>query len=354
MSNLILYPLHLMTRTTTFPLMSFLRESRLPPVRRQPRTGTGLLLAVVSAATFGTSGSLGSSLIRAGWSPAAAVTARVTAAALMLVPLMVFVMRGRWHLLRRNLRSMALYGVIGVVACQVLYFNALQHLSVGVALMIEYLGVLGVVGWMWARHGQRPRRLTIIGSVLAIGGLGLVLNLFGEAHVDPVGVVWALAAAAALACYFVLSAHIDPEVPPVAMASAGMVVGAGVLWLIGLVGIVPLHRGASTVEFASTRMSWILPVLGLSLVAAVIAYATGITAARILGPRLASFMAMTEVIFAVIFAWLLLDQLPTFVQILGGAFIVTGVALVRLDESRPDTATSDFSVEPLPEPATAA
>ena len=50
------------------------------------------------------------------------------------------------------------------------------------------------------------------------------------------------------------------------------------------------------------------------------------------GPTLGSFVGLTEVIFAVLFAWLVLDELPAAVQLAGGALIVAGVALVRLDE----------------------
>ena len=62
------------------------------------------------------------------------------------------------------------------------------------------------------------------------------------------------------------------------------------------------------------------------------AYLTGIGAARLLGPKLSSFLGLTEVLFAVLFAWALLGQVPSALQLLGGAFIIAGVALVRLDE----------------------
>ena len=58
----------------------------------------------------------------------------------------------------------------------------------------------------------------------------------------------------------------------------------------------------------------------------------GIGAARRLGAKLASFAGLAEVLFAILFAWLLLGQLPTTMQIVGGVFILAGVALVRLDE----------------------
>ncbi len=58
------------------------------------------------------------------------------------------------------------------------------------------------------------------------------------------------------------------------------------------------------------RLSWIVPIIGLSLVAAAIAYASGIAATRRLGAKLASFVGLTEVLFAVLFAWAFLGQAP--------------------------------------------
>jgi drug/metabolite transporter (DMT)-like permease len=70
------------------------------------------------------------------------------------------------------------------------------------------------------------------------------------------------------------------------------------------------------------------------VIAAALAYVVGISAARILGSKLASFVGLTEVLFAVLFAWLFLGQLPTGMQLVGGVLIVAGVALVRVDELR--------------------
>jgi hypothetical protein len=50
-------------------------------------------------------------------------------------------------------------------------------------------------------------------------------------------------------------------------------------------------------------------------------------------------------------AWVLLGELPTSVQLLGGVAIVAGVALVRADEGRAVPAVADagtgLSAEPL-------
>jgi drug/metabolite transporter (DMT)-like permease len=100
-----------------------------------------------------------------------------------------------------------------------------------------------------------------------------------------------------------------------------------------------------TVEFAGHRTSWVVPVLGLALVAAAFSYVAGIGAARRLGARLSSFVGLTEVIFAVLVAWWLLGELPTTLQLVGGAAIVVGVALVRADEGRGAPAVAESGTE---------
>jgi drug/metabolite transporter (DMT)-like permease len=58
----------------------------------------------------------------------------------------------------------------------------------------------------------------------------------------------------------------------------------------------------------------------------VLAYPSGIVAVRRLGSSVASFVSLTEVIFAGIFAFLLLGQRPGLTQLLGGVLILAGIA----------------------------
>ena len=323
------------------------------------RTGSsamGLTLALMSAATFGTSGTFASSLIDAGWSPGAAVTGRIAIAALVLLgpallqlrPLLPRMREGGRPLVLRTVRLVVVYGLVAVAGCQFFFFHAVQRLSVGVALLLEYLGVVLIVGWLWLAHGQRPRRLTVAGSIAALVGLGLVLDLTGHQHVDLVGVLWGLGAAVGLAVFFVLSASEEEPLPPVVMACAAMIVGAVTLAVLGLLGAIPMHATFGQVSFSGRHTSWLVPILGLAVMAGAFAYVAGIGAARLLGAKLSSFVGLTEVLFAVLFAWLLLGQLPSGLQLLGGVFIVGGVTLVRLDEM--SVRDADVSALSLPDP----
>ena len=116
------------------------------PGRGRAGQGAGIGLGLVSAMLFGTSGTFGSALIGAGWSPAAAVLARVCVAALALTVPALIALRGRWHLLRRSARLVVTYGLVGVAACQVCYFNAIARMDVGISILLEYLGIVIIVG----------------------------------------------------------------------------------------------------------------------------------------------------------------------------------------------------------------
>jgi len=296
--------------------------------------GIGLVFALLSAATFAMSGPLASALIEAGWSPAAAVTARIGTAALVLTIPAVLALRHACGALRHAAGPVLLYGTVAVAGCQLAFFNAVAHLSVGVALLLEYLGSVLVVGWLWLRHGQRPRRLTVAGAGAAVLGLLLVLDVTGSGDLDVVGVLWGLAAAVGLATFFIVSASTDNKLPAIPMAWASMLIGSGLLIVLGAAGLVPLQANTSDVLLLDHATSWLVALAGLAVISAVIAYVTGIGAARRLGAKVASFVGLTEVLFAVLFAWLMLGQLPRPIQLVGGVFIVAGVAMVRLDELR--------------------
>jgi len=320
--------------------------------------GTGLVLALASAAAFGTSGALAGSLIAVGWSPAAAVLVRVSLAALVLTVPAVLALRGRWHALRGSVRTILAYGLVAVAGAQLAYFYAVSHLSVGVALLLEYQGIVLVVAWAWLRHGRRPRPLMLAGAGLALVGLVLVLDVFGGVRLDGIGVLWGLAAAVGLAVYFVVASQSGDEtrsengaavarapVPPLVLSCAGLWIGAAGLALAAATGVLSVDATTAPVRLAGRSMSWLVPVLGLSLVAAALAYVVGTLGARLLGATLASFVGLTEVVFAVLFAWILLGQLPTPVQLVGGLVVVAGIAVVRADELRGARSSGATAVE---------
>ncbi|WP_275003141.1 EamA family transporter [Promicromonospora iranensis] len=306
---------------------------RTPPTRRLT---TGLVLAGVSAAAFSLSGVFASGLLDTGWSPGAMVLVRVALAAVVVLPLGIMSLRGDWSPVRRNLGLIGIYGAVSVAGCQFAYFSAVQYMPVGPALLIEYTAPAAVVLWFWLRHGQRPTRATIAGTLLAAVGLVLVLDLVSgtQGAVDPLGIAWALVAMLAVSTYFVINANADTGLPPLALAAGGLTTASLALGLLGATGIMPLTYSTDSPVYAGTEVAWWLPLVGLGVVTAALAYVAGIAAGRRLGPRLSSFVGLFEVVAAIGFAWLLLGELPRPVQLVGGVLILAGVIAVQAGEKR--------------------
>lgn len=311
------------------------------------RMRAGLIFAMISASSFGLSGPIARSLLDAGWSAGAAVTVRIAISALILAPMCLVGMRGRMHELLRptTLGVIAAYGALAVALPQLCYFYAVGSLQVGVALLIEYLAPVVVVGWMWLRHGQRPTWRTCVGTIVAAAGLALVLQIFGGVRLDAVGVAWALGATVGAASYFIMSGSMKISIPAVTLAGGGLAAGAIGLALLGAVGVLPMTASTEAVTLAGGQVPWWAAVLSLGVITAAVSYVTGIAAARRLGSRLASFVALSEVIAAIVFAWLLLGEIPTVVQLLGGALILAGVIVVKLGEP---AVADEVVADPLP------
>jgi drug/metabolite transporter (DMT)-like permease len=295
----------------------------------------GFALALASRGVVRVSGALASGLLDAGWSPGAVVLVRIAVGALVVAPFAVPALRGQAAALRANARRVLLYGAVPVAGTQFAYFSAVGQMDVGPALLIEYTAPAAVVAWLWLRHGERPSLMTLLGAGVAALGLVLVLDLLSGADLAPGGILWALAAMAGAATYFVMSADTRGTLPPMTLAAGGLITGAAGLALLGLVGVLPLRSSTAAPVYSGTEVVWWLPLLGLGVVTAGIAYATGIAASRRLGSRVASFVALLEVVAGVTAAWLLLDQLPGAGQVVGGLLIVTGVVVVKLGERPP-------------------
>ena len=112
----------------------------------------------------------------------------------------------------------------------------------------------------------------------------------------------------------------------------------------GLVGILPMVWNTDDVTYRFGTVPWFVPVLAIGLIATVLAYVLGIASTRLLGSRLASFIALAEVIAALLFGWLLVGQLPNAVQGIGAALVLAGVVVVKLGE--PAASVASVSGDP--------
>lgn len=293
----------------------------------------GLVFAVASSAAFALSGPLVRVLVDVGWTPHAVATIRTAGAfAVLLIPGLA-VLSGRWCLLRGQARRVVGFGGFAVAGSQLCFFNAVARMPVAVALLIEYMAPVLILVWLWLRHDQRPTRLTVLGAACGVAGLTVVLGVLEGVTVSTAGLLWAIGAMVGTAGYFLLAADDRSELPPIVLATAGLGVGALALAAVGVLGVQPFLVAAGDVRLAGAAVPWWWAAGLLVFVTGALAYLVGVVAARLLGARLMSFAALTEVLFAALFAWLLLGEGLDAARLAGGLLVVAGIAMVRVGES---------------------
>jgi drug/metabolite transporter (DMT)-like permease len=308
---------------------------------KRPSTTVGLVIALIAAASFGTSGAFIKPLLDSGWSPASAVTFRVLIGAVVLLPFTLVSLRGSWRALWRARWRLLLMALIGVAGTQLVYITAISLVPISTAILIEYMAPLLLVAFAWIRSRKLPKAVVLIGSAVALAGLVLVVGPDGHGGVNILGIIFACLGAVGCAVYYVIAAKPSEGLRPVALAGSGLVIGGLALGAVGLTGLVPFAISFRDVQLLGTSAPWWVPLLVVGVVATGIAYAASITASEVLGSRLASFMGLLEVVFAALYAWLLLGQNLTIPQLIGGVLILGGIALVRAEKV-------DVPIEPVP------
>ncbi|MEX8031467.1 DMT family transporter [Microbacterium sp. 20-116] len=320
------------------------------PTHRGSTAVTGLAIAVASALAFSSSGPFVKPLLDGGWSLGAVLLVRMGLAALLLSPALVRAVLRQRGFLRRHGLLIVSFGLTAVAGCQLFYFAAMQRMPVAVALLIQYIAPVLIVIAVWVRTRRSPSRAVLIGSVVAMAGLVLVVDISG-ARFDLLGTLFALCAAVCAAAYFVIAGRAGDDLPPLALAAGGLLTGALLMGVLVLTGVLPFAAPSITVSLAGLELPGILPLLWVGGVATTVGYALGVIAVPLIGARLASFVGLSEVLFALGFAWLLLGETPAPVQFAGGALILVGVVLVRMDAGSPTeqkTETASIPVIPAP------
>jgi len=309
------------------------------------KTTRGIIIAVLASLAFGTSGAFVKPLFEVGWSPAAAVALRALAGSVILAPFAIVALRGRWSTVWKGRWRILGMALVGVAGCQLVYFMAVERIPVGTAILVEYTAPVLLVLFAWATTRRMPRAVVLVGSAVAIVGLVLVIGPGALASVDLLGVLFAFLAAIGAAGYYLIAARPSQGLPGVALAWLGLFFGSVILFAVGGLRAVPFAMVFTDVPFLGGTAPWWVSLGIVVLFATALGYAASITATGMLGSRLMSFIALLEVVFATMFAWLWLGEQLTLSQLLGGALILAGIVFVYSERR------AAMPVEPLEMPA---
>ena len=251
-----------------------------------------------------------------------AVSFRSGATALVVGALLL-IQRVPLALAARQRKALPLIGVLIAIQSLCLY-SAVARLPVALALLVFNSFPLMTALWARVLYRHRPERALLIAMPVILLGLVLALDVLGAAsglgaagqwREIGAGVAFALGASTTFGLALVLTQHeaggLDGRLRTFAtMAMVGLLAGSAVAW-----------RGGLALPVAPAGW-WGLALLTLL-------YGTGITILFTVLPRLGvvgnSAVMNVEPVFALVLAWLILDQHIAPVQVVGALVVVGAV-----------------------------
>jgi inner membrane transporter RhtA len=204
--------------------------------------------------------------------------------------------------------------VLGVVTATItlLFMAALDRIPLGTASALEFLGPLGVA----VAHGRGSHRVAWPG--LAAVGVVLLTQPWDGA-VDPIGVLYALGAAACWAGYIVLTQRVGDEVAGINALAVSIPVAAVVATIA--VGPAVLPRITPDILLIGVGLAVLLPV---------VPFALELLALRRLTTAAFGTLMALEPAFAMIVGLAVLHQVPGSAGIVGICFVVAaGIGAAR-------------------------
>jgi inner membrane transporter RhtA len=213
---------------------------------------------------------------------------------------------------RRALPVVLVYG-LSLGTMNFVFYMSLRTIPLGIAVGLEFLGPLALA-LANSRH-----RLDIVWILLAAGGLVLLLPISpASAHLDPVGVLFALAAGACWALYIVFGQRAG-RAHGASAATWGMLIAAA--WIVPF-GVASAGRALLKPD--------ILPLgFGVAMLSSAIPYTLEMTALRRLATKTYGTLMSLEPAVAALAGLLLLgERLAVMQWVAIGAVMAASVGML--------------------------
>ena len=305
----------------------------LPEAATDQRTGLGYAMVATAATLFAVNGSVSKVVLTSGLSSLELTQIRNTSAAVLFFAFLVAFARHRLRVGRRELAFLVVFGLVGVALVQWVYFVAIQHLPVGVALLIEFTAPLFVALFARFVYREHIRRRIWAAVALVLTGLALVVEIWSGVAFDTVGVTAAFGGALALSAYLLMAERERQHRDPASLSFYGFFFAA-ILWAV----IQPLWEFPwgtldDRVSLQGNLSEYTAPVW--MLVAFIVFIGTMITftlltgALRHIGATKASIVASLEPVVATVVAWAWLGETLGATQLVGGAIVIAGILLAQ-------------------------
>lgn len=284
---------------------------------------------VLTAATlWAVNGAVSKVILDSGVSSLRLSEVRSTGAFAGLAIVLAIVAPARLRVSRHELPILALFGIAGLAFVQWFYFAAIHRMSLAVALLIQYLAPLLVALFSrFVLHVEVRRRIWLA-LALALVGLSFVLELWGGAALDGIGVGASLLAATSYALYILVAEQEVGRRDAISLTTYGFLF-ASLFWAV----VQPWWSFPGGVVDDSASGAWGLPVWALMawmvVLGTIVPFGLLVGSLSFIPATRASITAMIEPVAATVVAWLWLGEALGASQLGGGALVLAGILLAQ-------------------------
>lgn len=297
-------------------------------------------MVLVSGVLFALNGTVSKLLLQGGFDPPQLTTFRATGALLGMLIICLVTRPGlsRIKVRRHELPKLIGFGLTGFFLVPMLYFVAISRLPVGIGLLFEYTAPLFVALWVRFGEHQPVRQRLWVGLALCLGGLACVAQIWtGQLTLDLIGVIAGLTCAVLLGGYYILGSKSVAERDPISVTFWAFLVAAVAGAIVRPWWNFPGHLLAGSSDGVPMRL-----LAGYLLIfGTVTAYLLVSASMQHLPPTSVGILGMIEPVLASAFAWVLLGEILSPAQMLGGLVVLAGVVLAETARA-PASGTPDI------------
>jgi drug/metabolite transporter (DMT)-like permease len=291
-------------------------------------------MAAAAAVLWGVNGAVSKTILSTGLSSERVAQVRSLGAAAGLLAILGVTAPQRLRLTRRELPYVVTFGIAGLAFVQFFYFLAIHRLTIGVALLIEYLAPLLVALWARFVGHEHVRRRIWAALAGALVGLGLIVNVFGGGGtLSTAGVLFALGGAFAYATYVLLAEHVVGGRDPVSLLFWGFLFASAFWAVLVPWWSFPGHFLTSSTPLHGHLRSWHLPVWLLAawmiVLGTIAPFFLIVSALRHVSATTAGIVAMLEPVVGALVGWLWLAESLDGVQLVGAAVVLGAIGLAQ-------------------------
>jgi drug/metabolite transporter (DMT)-like permease len=218
-------------------------------------------------------------------------------------------------------------GVIGNTVYQVLFANGLALTTSANSSLIASTSPVAVAIAGGLIGLERITRFTVFGLALALGGILIVVGSRGAALSSQtiVGDLLVLASVACWAAYVLGMRTVKDNISSLRATTLTMITGAPGLALLGLPGLIEMHRN-DWQGFGAAGIFGVIYSAALALVACYLLYNRNV---RLIGGVKTTIYGCVIPVVAALVAWPVLGERPTWLQAAGAVLIIAGVMVTR-------------------------